>query len=214
MKLSISILACPFLELKEIISKLDPNLIDLIHLDIMDGNFVPQISFGESLSQEIKNLTKIPLDVHLMVQNPQKHINQYYSLKPVYITFHREVENFPCRLAKEIRKKGIKVGIALNPATNIETIQHILDCIDLILVMSVEPGFYGQKFIQNSFEKITLLKKMIKTYPIELQVDGGVGDSNFEQLSQQGVDIAVIGSYLFSSKKPNEKAQFLKNLIR
>jgi ribulose-phosphate 3-epimerase len=212
MKISASILAAQLSNLSTVVPKLKPKAIDFIHMDVMDGNFVPQISFGEALTEEVSKLTKIPLDVHLMVKNPEKHVPNYYKLKPEYITFHRETTDFPIRLAEDIRKNGIKAGIALNPGTPVKMIQDCLPYIDLILIMTVEPGFYGQSFVKSGLEKINRAKELIGSYPIELEVDGGVNTSNIERLSDIGVNICVAGSALFKNNKPNENSLSLKKL--
>ena len=212
MKISASILAAQLSNLTAIIPKLKPKDIDFIHMDVMDGNFVPQISFGEALTEEVSKLTKIPLDVHLMVNNPERHVPNYYQLKPEYITFHRETTDFPIRLAEDIRKNGIKAGIALNPGTPVKMIQDCLPYIDLILIMTVEPGFYGQSFVKSGLEKINRAKELIGSYPIELEVDGRVNTGNIERLSDIGVNICVAGSALFKNNKPNENALSLKKL--
>ena len=212
MKISASILAAQLSNLSTVVPKLKPKAIDFIHMDVMDGNFVPQISFGEALTEEVSKLTKIPLDVHLMVKNPEKHVPNYYKLKPEYITFHRETTDFPIRLAEDIRKNGIKAGIALNPGTPVKMIQDCLPYIDLILIMTVEPGFYGQSFVKSGLEKINRAKELIGSYPIELEVDGGVNASNIERLADIGVQICVAGSALFKNNKPNENSLSLKKL--
>jgi len=212
MKISASILAAQLSNLSTVVPKLKPKAIDFIHMDVMDGNFVPQISFGEALTEEVSKLTKIPLDVHLMVKNPEKHVPNYYKLKPEYITFHRETTDFPIRLAEDIRKNGIKAGIALNPGTPVKMIQDCLPYIDLILIMTVEPGFYGQSFVKSGLEKINRAKELIGSYPIELEVDGGVNTSNIERLSDIGVNICIAGSALFKNNKPNENSLSLKKL--
>lgn len=212
MKISASILASELSALSVTLPKLKPKAIDYIHMDIMDGNFVPQLSFGEALTEETSKLTKIPLDVHLMVKNPELHVPKYYKIKPEFITFHREATDFPIRLAEDIRKNGSKVGIALNPSTPVKMIQDCLPYIDLILIMTVEPGFYGQSFVKSGLEKINRAKELIGSYSIELQVDGGVNSSNIERLADIGVSICVAGSALFKNGKPNENAMGLKKL--
>ncbi len=214
MKISASILATPLSSLATIVPKFKSKAIDYIHMDVMDGNFVPQISFGEALTEEVGKLTDIPLDVHLMVKNPEFHVQKYYKMKPEFITFHREATNFPIRLAEEIRKNGSKVGIALNPATPVEMIEDCLPYIDLILIMTVEPGFYGQSFVKSGLEKINRAKELIGSYPIQLEVDGGVNSDNIKRLSEIGVNICVAGSAVFKSGKPNESALQLKNLTK
>lgn len=178
----------------------------------MDGNFVPQISFGEAFTKEVKSHTDIPLDVHLMVSNPELHVPKYFDLKPYCITFHIETTNFSVRLAEEIKKQGIKVGVSLNPQTPPESISQILPYLDLVLLMTVDPGFYGQSFVKSGFEKIAAVRKLTKPYNIELEVDGGVNESNMEELAKLGVDITVVGSGLYKTGDPNAQGKKLKEL--
>lgn len=213
MKLSASVLAASITSLERVLPELKPTLIDYIHIDVMDGNFVPQISFGESITKEISTLTKIPLDVHLMVQTPEKEVPKYFSLKPEFITFHIETTHFSVRLSDSIRAQGIKVGVALNPATPLTSIEHLLDYIDLILIMTVDPGFYGQSFVKGGFEKIARAKELIGNKNILLEVDGGVGVNNIHTLGELGVDICVAGSAIFKNGEPNQNAKNLKKAV-
>ncbi len=212
MKISPSILAAKITNLGSIIPSLDPKHVDYIHLDVMDGNFVPQISFGEAVCKEVSELTKIPLDVHLMVNNPEVHVPKYFDLKPEIITFHLEATHFAVRLANEIRSKGIKAGVSINPGTTVESLEPLLPYIDLILIMTVEPGFYGQSFIKNGFEKIQKAKMLIGNFPIVLEVDGGINISNIKKVSSLGVDMVVAGSAVFGGNNANEKSAELKRL--
>ncbi|TGL14789.1 ribulose-phosphate 3-epimerase [Leptospira levettii] len=212
MKISASILAAKLTGLSQELPTYNKDSIDLIHIDVMDGNFVPQISFGEAFTKEVKSHTDIPLDVHLMVSNPELHVPKYFDLKPYCITFHIETTNFSVRLAEEIRKAGIKVGVSLNPQTPPESISQILPYLDLVLLMTVDPGFYGQSFVKSGFEKIAAVRKLTKPYNIELEVDGGVNESNMEELAKLGVDITVVGSGLYKTGDPNAQGKKLKEL--
>ncbi|TGL99545.1 ribulose-phosphate 3-epimerase [Leptospira jelokensis] len=212
MKISASILAAKLTGLATELPTYKKESIDLIHIDVMDGNFVPQISFGEAFTKEIKSHTDIPLDVHLMVSNPELHVPKYFDLKPYCITFHIETTNFSVRLAEEIKKQGIKVGVSLNPQTPPESISQILPYLDLVLLMTVDPGFYGQSFVKSGFEKIAAVRKLTKPYNIELEVDGGVNESNMEELAKLGVDITVVGSGLYKTGDPNAQGKKLKEL--
>ncbi|TGL66988.1 ribulose-phosphate 3-epimerase [Leptospira levettii] len=212
MKISASILAAKLTGLSQELPTYKKDSIDLIHIDVMDGNFVPQISFGEAFTKEVKSHTDIPLDVHLMVSNPELHVPKYFDLKPYCITFHIETTNFSVRLAEEIRKAGIKVGVSLNPQTPPESISQILPYLDLVLLMTVDPGFYGQSFVKSGFEKIAAVRKLTKPYNIELEVDGGVNESNMEELAKLGVDITVVGSGLYKTGDPNAQGKKLKKL--
>lgn len=210
MKISPSILAADLTDLKRILETMDPEIVDLIHIDVMDGHFVPAISFGELYTSTVKKHTPIPLDVHLMVTNPDLEIPKYYDLEPFNITFHLEATNFPIRLAQEIRKRGIRAGIALNPGTPIRDLEAVLDHIDLILLMSVEPGFYGQKFIPSVLDKIKECSSMIKGREILLQVDGGIGPENIRILNESGVHISVAGSAGFKGGDVNQNVRIMK----
>lgn len=212
MKISASILAAKLTGLSQELPTYKQENIDLIHIDVMDGNFVPQISFGEAFTKEVKSHTEIPLDVHLMVSNPELHVPKYFDLKPYCITFHIETTNFSVRLAEEIRKAGIKVGVSLNPQTPPESMSQILPYLDLVLLMTVDPGFYGQSFVKSGFEKIAAVRKLTKPYNIELEVDGGVNESNMEELAKLGVDITVVGSGLYKTGDPNAQGKKLKEL--
>ncbi|MDF3821500.1 ribulose-phosphate 3-epimerase [Leptospira sp. 96542] len=212
MKISASILATKITGLSSEIPTYKKESIDYIHIDVMDGNFVPQISFGEAITKEVGSLTDIPLDVHLMVKNPELHVPKYFEMKPYCITFHIETTNFSVRLAEEIRKQGIKVGVSLNPQTPPESISQILPYLDLVLLMTVDPGFYGQSFVKSGFSKIETIRKMTKPYGIELEVDGGVNESNIGKLAELGVDLCVVGSGLYKTGNPNEQGKKLKEL--
>lgn len=212
MKISASILAAKLTGLSQELPTYKQENIDLIHIDVMDGNFVPQISFGEAFTKEVKSHTQIPLDVHLMVSNPELHVPKYFDLNPYCITFHIETTNFSVRLAEEIRKAGIKVGVSLNPQTPPESISQILPYLDLVLLMTVDPGFYGQSFVKSGFEKIAAVRRLTKPYNIELEVDGGVNESNMEELAKLGVDITVVGSGLYKTGDPNAQGKKLKEL--
>lgn len=181
-------------------------------MDVMDGNFVPQISFGEAITKEVKGMTSIPLDVHLMVEKPENHVAKYFELNPYCITFHAETTRFPIRLAQEIKKSGTKVGVSLNPGTPVQALETLLPYLDLVLIMTVEPGFYGQKFVDGGLEKIRKVKSLISSFPIELEVDGGVNDSNIHALSEAGTDICVVGAGLFKTGNPNENGKKLKKI--
>ena len=215
MKISPSILATNLIKLSETLKILDPKTTDLLHLDIMDGHFAPQITFGEQVTSFIKKETTIPLDVHLMVSRPEIEIPKYYSLEPHNITFHYEATHFPIRLAQEIKKNGILSGIAINPGTPASALESIIENIDLILVMSVEPGFYGQPFIHSCLSKIQALSEMRNRLNpnLVIQVDGGVTNKNIQQLDQLGVNIVVAGSFVFNHANPNHQISILKGAL-
>jgi len=212
MKISASLLASELTNLANTLPNLSQDCIDYLHIDVMDGNFVPQISFGEAFTKEIAKYGKQKLDVHLMVRKPEDHAPKYYSLSPEYITFHIETTNFGVRLSEEIRGSGCKVGVTLNPSTPPESLRYLLPYVDLVLVMTVDPGFYGQSFVKSGLDKIRTIREMTRDYGIQMEVDGGVNSQNIRELAHLGVDIAVVGSALFKTTDPNSEAKKLKTL--
>ena len=210
MKISISVLAAELIDLKRILKEMDPQVVDFIHLDIMDGHFVPQLSFGEAYVREICKATKIPLDVHLMVSEPGKEVPKYFEFRPRILSFHLEATYAPVRLAQSIRSEGILAGAALNPGTPIEAVKPLLDEVDVLLLMSVEPGYYGQKFLANSVQRARDLKALIGDRNILLEMDGGIGAHNIASLKEAGLDIAVSGASCFRSPDVNSNVVQLR----
>ncbi|MDH5796656.1 MAG: ribulose-phosphate 3-epimerase [Anaplasmataceae bacterium] len=198
MIISASILSADFSQLQLELEKLSQAKIDLIHLDVMDGNFVPNLTFGFDIIKTIKQNSKIPLDVHLMVSNPESYIERLANIGVEYITFHYEAVIHSHRLIMEIKRHGIKVGIAIVPSTPAISIENIIDDLDMILVMSVNPGFGGQKFIPSQIKKIQQLKRMITNNNTVISVDGGVNQSNILELKNAGADIVIMGSALYN----------------
>jgi ribulose-phosphate 3-epimerase len=172
---------------------------DLVHVDVMDGHFVPNLTLGPVVVSAIAKAATKPLDIHLMVQNNTFFVELFAPLNPEYISFHIEEEKHPHRLIQKIRSLGIKPAIVLNPHTPPEAIEYILQDLDMVLVMSVNPGFGGQSFIPNVVEKIKRLKKLRDAINPEclIEIDGGVTDQNIEMLRDAGVDVCVAGSYVF-----------------
>ena len=172
---------------------------DFVHVDVMDGHFVPNLTIGPVVVSAIAKAATKPLDIHLMVQNNTFFVELFAPLKPEYISFHIEEEKHPHRLIQKIRSLGIKPAIVLNPHTPPEAIEYILQDLDMVLVMSVNPGFGGQSFIPNVVEKIKRLKKLRDTINPNclIEIDGGVTDQNIEMLRDAGVDVCVAGSYVF-----------------
>jgi len=185
---------------------------DIVHVDVMDGHFVPNLTIGPLVVDAVAKASDKPLDVHLMVENNSFFVDLFAPLKPEYISFHIEEEKHPHRLIQKIRSLGIKPAIALNPHSRIEDIEHLLPELEMVLVMSVNPGFGGQSFISNAVEKVKRLKDLIiKTDSNALiEVDGGVSNKNIKELSNAGVDIAVAGSYVFKHKNYKEAIDSLK----
>ena len=197
-----SILAADFGNLAGQISAVEKAGADLIHLDVMDGHFVPNISFGPGIVKTVHALTSVPLDTHLMIENPDLYLEEFQKAGTTHLTVHVEVCRHLQRTVSTIRQLGMKPGVCLNPATPLSTLEQILPEIDLVLVMSVNPGFGGQKFLPQSFQKISNLKDMISSRRLQtkIEVDGGVGMSNARQLIEAGADILVSGTAIFGSK--------------
>ncbi|MDD6055169.1 MAG: ribulose-phosphate 3-epimerase [Helicobacter sp.] len=195
-----SILSADFGNLNSEIKAICEAGCDLIHIDVMDGHFVPNLTIGPLVVESVAKIATKPLDVHLMVENSSFFVDLFAPLKPKFISFHLESEKHANRLVQKIRDLNIKPAIVLNPHTNLSDLEYLLEFIDMVLIMSVNPGFGGQSFIQNSLEKIKALKQMIlKRNPACLiEVDGGVSDKNILALKEAGVDIVVAGSYIFS----------------
>lgn len=172
---------------------------DLVHVDVMDGHFVPNLTIGPVVVSAVAKVATKPLDVHLMVQNNTFFVDLFAPLKPGYITFHMEEEKNPHRLVQYIRELGIKPGVVLNPHTPAEAVEYLLQDLDMVLVMSVNPGFGGQKFIPNVVEKIKRLKVLRDRINPNclIEIDGGVNDQNIQMLKDAGVDVCVAGSYVF-----------------
>lgn len=172
---------------------------DFVHVDVMDGHFVPNLTIGPVVVAAIAKAATKPLDIHLMVQNNSFFVDLFAPLKPKYISFHIEEEKHPHRLIQKIRALGIKPAIVLNPHTPAEAIEYLLEDLDMVLVMSVNPGFGGQSFIPNVVEKISRLKKLRDAINPKclIEIDGGVNDKNIKLLKDVGVDVCVAGSYVF-----------------
>lgn len=196
-----SILSADFLNLKEEINNVLEAGADIIHLDIMDGHFVPNLTFGFPIISQIRKLTDAPLDAHFMVTNPDDYIGEISKNNLDYVSFHFETVYHAHRLVQRIKSIGCKVGIALNPATPVTVLSDILHELDFVLIMSVNPGFGGQKFISQSIKKIKELKQMIMELgkDILIEVDGGVTDKNAFELIEAGADILVAGSFVFGT---------------
>jgi len=194
-----SLLSANFSCLEEEIKKLEDAKADWLHLDVMDGNFVPNITFGPCVIKSIRKITDMPFDVHLMIEEPEKHYLNFLEAGANIITVHAEAAKSLYRLLDEI-KKNCKAGVAINPATPLSAVENVLDIVDLILIMTVEPGFGGQNFIDRMVEKVRMARKIIGKRKIYLAVDGGVNDKNAKILKEAGANVLVSGSYIFRSK--------------
>ncbi len=212
MLISPSLLSADFSDIKSEIKKIELGGADLIHIDIMDGHFVPNLTVGPDFVRAVKKTASLPLDLHLMVTDPEKWIVPFYDAGASYITIHQEATPHLDRIIEKINSLGIKSGLSLCPATAEKSLEYLLEKVDIVLVMSVNPGFGGQKFISNQIKKIRRLdeirKKSRLSYMIE--VDGGVNCSNAGELNSAGVDILVAGSFIFSSDDYKEAIESLR----
>ena len=197
--LSPSILAADFTQLGEEIRRADEAGAQYIHYDVMDGMFVPSITFGMPVLSSIRKITERILDVHLMIENPERYIDEFADCGADIITVHAESCRHLDRVISQIHQKGIKAGVALNPATSLSVLDYILDKVDMVLIMTVNPGFGGQKFIESSYDKIRELKKRIteKKLQTDIQVDGGINTETLPGVLEAGANIIVAGSAVF-----------------
>ncbi|MBU2054876.1 MAG: ribulose-phosphate 3-epimerase [Proteobacteria bacterium] len=188
---------------------------DMIHIDVMDGHFVPNLTIGPGLVSSIRKATKLPFDVHLMIENPERYIEAFAQAGADWITIHVEASVHLHRTIGMIREKGLKAGVSLNPATPLAQVETILPDIDLLLVMTVNPGFGGQKFIEGMLPKIVQAKRMIREIAPEvlLEVDGGVTLKNIRAIADAGADILVAGSSIFGSVNYAETIAAMKSLL-
>ena len=211
-KIAPSLLSADFNNLEHEISRVQDAGADILHLDIMDGHFVPNLTFGLPVIKQIKSLAKIPVDVHLMVTNPEKYLEILGDWGIEYVSFHQETVFHLHRQVHVLKEKNIKAGIALNPATPVETIYDLTPDLDFVLIMSVNPGFGGQKFLPLVYEKIRKLRKIAdeKNPALLIEVDGGINNIIAPELVKTGTDILVAGSYIFGQKDYQKQIQSLR----
>ncbi len=207
-----SILSADFGNLANDVKKICDNGCDLVHVDVMDGHFVPNLTIGPVVVSAIAKVATKPLDIHLMVENNTFFVDLFAPLKPGYITFHLEEEKNPHRLVQYIKSLDIKAGVVLNPHTPASSVEYLLSNLDMVLIMSVNPGFGGQKFIPEVVEKVKRLKVLRdKINPnCLIEIDGGVSDQNIELLKDAGVDVVVAGSYVYKHKDIKTAIETLK----
>lgn len=210
-----SILASDFSNLSKQIRSVEMGGADLIHCDIMDGKFVPNISFGPVIVNAVNQATKLPLDVHLMIEKPDDYLEAFVKAGADSLTVHQEEVVHLHRTISKIKQLGAKAGVALNPSTPLESLSEILHELDHVLIMSVNPGFGGQKFIENSVSKISRLSEMRKKHGLHflIQVDGGIDSSNIKKVSDSGCDVFIAGSSVFGAENITAAVIELKNLI-
>lgn len=211
-----SILSADFTNLSQQIRYVELGGADLIHCDIMDGKFVPNFTFGPIIVNAVRRITELPLDVHLMVEKPESLIKDFIDAGANYITVHQEAVVHLHRTIEYIKESGAKAGVSLNPSTPIHTLKDIVEYIDMVLIMSVNPGFGGQKFIQSSLRKIKELSQLRSEYGYNflIEVDGGISKNNIKAISDAGCNIFVVGWSIFGNDNKTAATVELKNLIK
>jgi ribulose-phosphate 3-epimerase len=211
-----SLLSCDFANLQNEIEMLNSSQADWLHLDIMDGVFVPNLTFGMPVVSFIRKHALKPLDVHLMIVQPERYISDFKKAGADILTVHYEACTHLHRTIQNIKSEEMKAGVSLNPHTPVSVLEDIITELDLVLIMSVNPGFGGQSFIENTFKKVKQLKELIARSGSQalIEVDGGVSDLNIDRLSEAGVDAFVAGNFIFKSSNPKQTISDLKNINR
>jgi len=214
-KLAPSILDVDFTCLEKELRKIESGGVDLLHLDIMDGNFVPNISFGPKIVESIKKITSLPLEVHLMVEKPENHIKTFINAGGDIIIVHYETSKHLDKLIQIINDADVKSGIALNPATPLSVMEYLTSKIDFLLLMTVNPGYGGQKFIPGMIDKIKKARKIIDNQkkPISLEVDGGINLDNISEVAKAGAEIIVVGQLISKSANPEMTIKKIKKIL-
>ncbi len=210
MKIAPSILSADFGALGEDIARVESAGADLLHVDVMDGRFVPNITIGPVVVAAIRKRTRLPLDVHLMIVEPERYLADFARAGADALTVHAEACPHLARTLAQIRELGARAGVALNPATPPEVLEYVLDDLDLVLVMSVNPGFGGQKFIPSAYAKVREVRAMLATRPVEVSVDGGVKLEHVRPLAEQGASVLVAGSAIFEAADPADMVKKMR----
>ena len=209
-----SILSADFAHLADEISKAEKGGADLLHVDVMDGHFVPNITLGPPVVSSIRKITDLPLDVHLMIEHPARYIEEFVQAGANWISVHLEADVHLNRTIRSIQDRGVQAGVALNPATPLSMLEEILPEVDFVLVMSVNPGFGGQKFIPSTIQKIRKLREMIASngYRARIEVDGGIGPGNLRDVILVGAEVVVAGSAIFGAPDVTEAVRGLRQI--
>ncbi len=212
MKVSLSVLNVDYTKVYENLKDILDD-VDYVHLDVMDGEFVPNISFGPDFVKSLKKVSKRPFDTHLMIKHPLNYIEKFVDAGSDYITFHVEADNDPMMVINKIKSFNVKAGISIKPNTPIEDIKEFLPFVDMVLVMSVEPGFGGQSFMESAVDKVKELKRLKEKFEYEylINIDGGINQETGKKISPY-VDLAVVGSYLTKAVNKKERLEELKSL--
>ena len=215
-KISPSILSADFCRLEDEIKAVEAAGADYIHIDVMDGHFVPNITVGPFVVKAAKNVASRSLDVHLMISDPDRYIDDFINAGSDILTVHSEAVTHLHRTISYVKEKGIRAGVAINPSTPLSAIEPILEYVDMVVIMTVNPGFGGQKFIQGVLSKISDLRDIIikKNYNIELEVDGGVNIDNIEKIAGAGADVFVAGSGIFGTKDYKKTIKIMRENIK
>lgn len=215
-KIAPSILSADFANLERDIKMVEQAGAEYLHIDVMDGHFVPNITLGAPIVKSLRKVSKMVFDVHLMISKPEQYISDFAAAGADIITVHAEAATHLHRLIQMIKKENCKAAVALNPATSLSVLEYVLEDLDMVLIMSVNPGFGGQKFIGSALDKIKTLKEMIdkKGLSIDIQVDGGVGLDNIAEVAAAGANVLVAGSAVFNSEDPALTIKKMKEAVR
>lgn len=211
MRIAPSILSADFAALGAAIARVEAAGADQLHVDVMDGHFVPNLTIGPPVIESVRKRTRLPLDVHLMIEEPERWVETYVKAGADYLTVHAEACSHLQRALTLIREAGAKSGVALNPSTPPEVLQYVLDDLDLVLIMSVNPGFGGQSFIPGAYDKIRRMRALLGTRQALISVDGGVKADNAGALARAGADVLVAGSSIFGAPDPGAAVTILRS---